>query len=294
MGMATTTTTERLSEECLAAMRAACEIVGPDIEHVRTGSAFVFRKNDVLIRVERHGIDPDVVRSHGVAAARLCEGGVGAPRLIAPVTTASDARVISLWGWVEHSEEPCDVGVLGATLASVHLSPTSGLAPFNPLRYTRERLHASRQLVTPGEWRLLESALTRGEHLVTSVPRADHLVHGDFNPSNVLDAPSGPVVIDFEYVGAGNPGWDLAKIAHRACRFNGQSDANHVAYLDAYWAAGGPGNLDHLDRMLPVIDVRSALWTVCSRRFSSWFMEESCIRLETLRHPDSATKWTAL
>jgi len=294
VGMGHTASIAELSDDALRAMECAHEVVGDGVVHIRTGSAFVFRKDDILVRVERPGVAHEDVRSHGVAASRLREGGIGSPRLIAPLQTTSTGRVVSLWNWVEHDPESCDIRTLGATLAGVHRTPTSGLPPFNPLRSARVRLSQSHHLMTADEQHFLDQALARAEHLASAVRRMNCFIHGDFNTSNILNAPARPVVIDFEYVGIGNPAWDVAKVAHRSHRFAGHPAADFDEYYGAYRAAGGIAELDQLDDMLSVIDVRSTIWCVSSRAFSPWFASESEVRLETLRNPEATTRWTAL
>jgi aminoglycoside phosphotransferase (APT) family kinase protein len=59
------------------------------------------------------------------------------------------------------------------------------------------------------------------------------LVHGDASTKNTLTAPDGPVLIDFEFAGWGQPEWDLTQVA--VLRGLGwHTDQEYREFCDAY------------------------------------------------------------
>jgi aminoglycoside phosphotransferase (APT) family kinase protein len=82
----------------------------------------------------------------------------------------------------------------------------------------------------------------------TAAHPAQHLVHGDLSPKNVLVAPGPPVLLDWEVVHAGDPSFDVGMLsAHLALKALRDQPAEHRAgtlrALRAFWDAyDGPAD----------------------------------------------------
>jgi aminoglycoside phosphotransferase (APT) family kinase protein len=233
------------------------------------------------------------IRRHAQASALLAEVGVGVPGVVEAGVVASNGLIVSVWQWVEHTEVIWAAATIGELLAKVHSAPVVGLAAFDPLGITRRRVAAASELTTGDEQAVLEGALVRAEQVVAGQGvGVRRYVHGDFVGANLLNGRWGPVVIDFENSGVGDPIWDLVNLAHQPKRFPGRSDGYFDELLEAYRRGGGKVDEAELVKLFCVVDVRAAAWTVVGRALDPWFWAESQIRLETLRNPDNPAHWT--
>ncbi|MBD3648511.1 MAG: phosphotransferase, partial [Pseudomonadales bacterium] len=94
------------------------------------------------------------------------------------------------------------------------------------------------------------------DEIVTGSPTSSSqycLCHHDLLPENILDTPSGPVVLDWEYASLGEPAFDLA-VFIEGCRLN---DPSRRALLDSYQ---GPASLEHIDYYCGLYRLIEVLW----------------------------------
>lgn len=289
-----------------SATEAAVSASGGDVTLIRAGSAFAFRAGALLVRVAPPGSTVGEIRHHAAVARWLHSHGVPAAIPIDDgrevTTTAARTWVVAAWQWVDHDATLEEPTVHGQLMAQMHITTgnVDGLPVLDPLAVTRHRIaHLDDQSTTPGERALLRRRLAQSESMWDDAiyGGAQSVVHGDFTGSNILVGPTGPVIIDFENAGVGCPTWDLVKLAHRPHRFAGRSAEQYRQLVDAYMAAGGPGDQQIADRLIAIADLIGATWTVTGRTVDPWFDAESVVRLAALDPaswgPAGPPLWTA-
>ncbi|MEV6267868.1 phosphotransferase [Kribbella sp. NPDC051936] len=184
------------------------------------------------------------------------EAGVDMPEPVAPAdpllgwVTRIDERLFRVYRWVEHRDPALDVSSwFGRTMAQVHqLQPlgSSGLP-----QWWRQAVHL------PATWEgwladaqqrqapwvdsfaeTLPRIRTAGARIAELCDDVPDLVttHGDFKPHNIVNSPSGPVLVDWDAVRTDS----AALEAGRAAYIFGAGDPQRIRrILTAYTAAGG-------------------------------------------------------
>ena len=184
---------------------------------------------------DRNGA-PDMARAHAIAATQHAHAiGVGAE--LVHVEESSGA-IVTRWVAATRPADaevlrarPGGVAALASCIARLHRSEARLARRFDPFAAIAEL--ASRSGAAPLASHLAQ-ALSRAETELARTLRSEVPVHGDLVPANVLAAPDGFVLIDWDYAGMGDPAWDIAYFALEA----GLTLAEERVLADAH---GGPG-----------------------------------------------------
>jgi aminoglycoside phosphotransferase (APT) family kinase protein len=186
------------------------------------------------VRLEQPGIGRSVAESSRAALASAREAGAPCPAVFDVVEV--DGRVGLVMERIDGPDmlndfaaHPWRLAAYARALADLHAAIVSTPAPMSahPVRPDLRRQLDDDAIPRP------IADVARG--LLDVLPDGDRLVHGDFHPGNVLLGPSGPVVIDWENLGAGDPAEDHA----RTSLLLRHADPPHAAAPLRFLVAGG-------------------------------------------------------
>lgn len=234
---------------------AEARIRASQIVHIRTAHYAVFRVDTptgpVLARVGAAPQEADLAFELDLTGVLADQGApVGPPASPQQVLRSGD-HAVGLWAYLDN--DPAgrltspDVGAL---LAAVHRAGTQIVADGHPLppyknpAKVRGRLDVLDRARTfgPTTLRLLGDALDEraaAVHALAPDVAPEGLLHGDFQPGNLLRTPTGLVAIDWETACRGPLHWDLTALEGR-CRRGQYPDLSFPAIVDGYLGAGGP------------------------------------------------------
>ena len=178
------------------------------------GKLAVFREAAILAALEGTGIPAPILRG-----ASLIEGRWGL------VMSRADGPSLGDRLGQSPAEAPGILATLVGLHRELHAQPAETLPPL--ATRLRNRIARAPHLDANLRSRLLDALAAR--------PTGDRLCHGDFHPYNVIDAPRGPVIVDWPDACQGDPAADACRsflLMHLAV------PAFADAYLAAYAAAG--------------------------------------------------------
>lgn len=167
---------------------------------------------------------------HQVPAVRLYPG-VKQPIVVGD----SPGFAATVWQWVPYSDRRPDARDLALLLRQVHsLPPPADVPAWAPLDDVHARLIDAEEL-DPGDRRfLLDRCLQVHVQLQRlEFPLGHALLHGDAHLGNVLAAPDGPVLCDFDSSSIGPRVWDLVPVAVGVQRF-GEPPSVYRELAEAY------------------------------------------------------------
>lgn len=101
---------------------------------------------------------------------------------------------------------PLRLPSIARRLAEVHLELHEVVAPAE-LPSTHEMIAPRLRASTAVPAGMREDVLT----LLDDLPPGDRICHGDYHPGNLLDAPTGPTLIDWTNATRGDPTYDVAR-----------------------------------------------------------------------------------
>lgn len=185
------------------------------------GSRALRHRAAKVVAVARH------FERHGVPSIRLLPG-VDQPIQV-------DEHVVTAWVRVEHEGRRPTAQDLGRLLRRVHaLPPPEGVGEWAPLADVRARV-ADAEEIDPGDRRFLLRRCAEVEAALSELefPLPRTLVHGDAHPGNLISAPGGPVLCDFDSACVGPPEWDLTPLAVGRERF-GDPAGRYRMLADTY------------------------------------------------------------
>jgi aminoglycoside phosphotransferase (APT) family kinase protein len=214
-------------------------------EHVpplsRASGSEVYAGTGLVLKVHAPGTDAAAL-DHRLRAAAL----------LAPLLTparpchlaAPDGRLATLWPRVavldpDAPPAPARWRRLGALLARLHGAPAAALPGLPPARPARRLARAVSRLAERGA----AEQVVRGQAdrlLGLPLGAGTAVVHGDWHLGQVGWRPAGPVLLDVDELGAGDPAWDLARPAGFWAA-GLLADAAWEAFLGGYREAGGTG-----------------------------------------------------
>ncbi|SDC78564.1 phosphotransferase enzyme family protein [Actinokineospora iranica] len=214
-------------ENLRAALAAVCAETGLD----HAGASLLRFTNNAVFRLAH---DPVVVRIVGSVSLRhrvrkvvrvarwFAEQDVPAVRLVEgleqPVFVGDYAATV--WEAVPKIGRQPNAGDLARLLRRVHSLPPPVLPEWDPLDDIRRRLGEAEGLDSDELLFLrdrCDEVAARLTSLEYALPRG--FVHGDAHLGNVIPAPDGPVLCDFDSSCVGPPEWDLTPLAVGVSRF---------------------------------------------------------------------------
>ncbi len=147
---------------------------------------------------------------------------------------------------------PANLARLAAVLRALHAAPLAA-RPFDPLGAARRY---AEQIDTPAARELLAGAAAAHARVPPAQPA---LCHNDPVCGNVLETDAGPVLIDWEYAGPGDPFFDLGVVvAHHDIDATGRE-----GFVSAYLGrAAAPADIARLEAQARFYRRLLALWTL--------------------------------
>lgn len=219
-----------------AARRLAAELAAglgrPSPRLVRAAMNATYAAGDLVIRVGRPTVA--AARAYDLADA-LGAAGVRVPRPAPtrPVRTGGGGLVATAWERVV-TAAPVDWPAVGAMVARLHALDPADLAPGYPappataLPWWRfaELLGEAGPLIDAAARAGLTAAVARhaGWAAAAGGPGGWVLCHGDVHPHNVVGGPDGPVILDWDLLCLGPPGWDHAPLLAMVARWGVESE----------------------------------------------------------------------
>jgi len=208
-----------------------------------------------------------------------------------PIETRMGA--VTFWPLVESTGRKTDWQALGGVLRRIHsLTPPDGMVSlWDPVGRVAARLESyrSRPNARAEYVQVLSAGCWWGRWMIGgSDPATLTLVHGD--PTNVIMAADGLVLIDFDLCGLGPPLWDVASVAVRQRRF-GLSLGDLEGFYGAYhFDAAASRGFEDLVRLRELLDCSFALEAAGDS--GSVVDQELEIRIRALRDPTDRSRWT--
>ena len=286
-----------------AALAAACAQVGLDardatVLHVRANAVYHLPRERVVARIRFAPAGPDAVMARFTAAVRLTRWlrGQGFPAtepLDVDQPVVVDQHVATFWWYVAvMGETGRDVVTLGEMLRRLHeLGPPVVLLPgASLLGSLRSDLRGS-SAVAAGDrdWLLARASELEDQYQRARWVLGSGLVHGDAHAGNLLPAPRGMVLGDWDSVCRGPRELDLVPTSmwYRYGRPRGEWDRFCAAYrVD-------PGGLPGLALLRQLRELH-ALAAYVRNAADPVFGAELARRIASLRTGDRAVPWRAL
>jgi aminoglycoside phosphotransferase (APT) family kinase protein len=226
------------------AMDLACEVaaslgLGP-IELIRSGQNHVFASSKAVIRVSPLSVNADFQ----VALARqLLEAGVPVAKPVADAIYHEAAK-ITIWERVRPTGEPIDFRRFGAAIAKLHtldvnqLSSPKPLPLFGQASWLQVEANlaslAGTCVLSTDDLSILAAACDQVRGWDTKRdPDSFVVCHGDVHPQNVLMSHGEIVIIDWDTLCLGPPGWDHAALMTWSSRWGGDA-SDYEAFADGY------------------------------------------------------------
>lgn len=150
----------------------------------------------------------------------------------------------------------------GHLLASIHGVDGSDLPRLDPGAHGKAYLAALPDPLRPAAEPAVAALARAMDEPGTGEPAGDPvLAHVDFQAANVVLAPRGTVVLDWEYARRAEPAWDLAVFAS----VGGLEPSAFDRLVAAYGAAGGRVDVARVRRLLRVYGLIEHLWWALRR-----------------------------
>ncbi|MGZ0149093.1 phosphotransferase [Kribbella sp. WER1] len=213
---------------------------GRELVHVRRGDNDAWRLGEYFVKGyfpttggQFNGTELTDQLAVAMAFEQLAlDAGVDMPEPVRPVDpylgwlTWVEDRLFRVHRWVEHRPEPADVSVwLGRTMQQVHELQPIGQAPLP--RWWRDSVRSPETWETwltkakDMPWvglyaEALPDLLTAAERITSICDSVPDLVrtHGDFKPHNIVNSPTGPVLVDWDSVRTDSAALEAARVAY--------------------------------------------------------------------------------
>jgi Ser/Thr protein kinase RdoA (MazF antagonist) len=282
----------------------ACHAAGLDPGGLRqlrdhSNAVFVLDSAPVVVRVGR-GADAAGRAARAIAATTwLHAAGYPCveplPGLPQPILLdEAPGSPVTFWTLVTTTTStPSPTGTqLGGLLRHLHqLRPPFTPPPFRPLDRLADAVEHSTWL-NPDDRRWLDRRLSdlreQLQHL--PAPLGIGLVHGDAQLDNLIAAPHGPVVADWDNVAAAPYEWDLVPAAAEQ-RFGGPPNLL-AEVLDAYGT--DPTSEPGWPVLLDVYELRSIAAHIRRAPTSVPHAREATLRIASLRNGDHCIRWSSV
>ena len=282
---------------CLA-QRVAADAGLPEPVLLKVGMNAIYRSGDVVLRVS-HLNGPaesayalaDVLRSAGVVVARPA-----GDRIV--VVDDETSLTVTVWEHIEAIERDVDWFAVGAMVRRVRALGAGAVPDGYPVplctsypwwRFVDVLADVGRD-VDSKALDGIRHAIDRHRDWIDASGGVDGwvLCHGDVHPANVISGPDGPVIIDWDLVCLGPPGWDHAPLRSMVERW-GAAPQWYVDFASGY---GEDLSHDPVTQSLTVLRlVAATLMRVKAARMSEVAGAEAARRLRYWRGDPDAPTW---
>lgn len=218
-----------------AAVAASARWDLPDPDLVRLGINGVFACGDVILRVAAPTVPAtasvelmDVLDAAGVRVPRPWRPSAGR----GPVWEAGDGLWVTAWERIHHDPTAAvDWRQVGEMVRRVHELRPGDIPSAHPLPWCSgfpwwhfDRLiESASPLIDDHALEAIGACVSRNRWVLersgTTLPV---VCHGDVHPGNVLVSADGPVLIDWDLLCWGPPGWDHAMLLTWSSRWGGE------------------------------------------------------------------------
>ena len=286
-----------------AAVREATEAVGVSAARARVlrighCAAVALPDADLVARIGRPGHPLERLAAELRFALYVHDAGIPALR---PAVEVADRPIptrhgaVTFWPLLRAVAEQTDWAWLGGTLRQLHGLPRcEGIVSlWDPVALVEARLaaYAARPEAREEYVSVLSGACAEAREVLASLATrlGVRLVHGD--PTNVIVAEGGPVLLDFDLSGAGPAEWDLVSIAVRQRRF-GLPERDLGAASDAYGfdVRAWP----QFRELLRVRELLDCSFAMSLEGVDSRAREELDVRMHAWLAPADQSRWTSL
>jgi hypothetical protein len=233
--------------------RPALPTLPDEVTVVSAVTTVVLRAGCWAVKVYPPGTDPAhlVVVADALAGSAVAVLAVGEPAV-------TSTGVVTVTPWV--SSSPVGWPAIGALLRQFHAQTPAHpeLPAWTPLRRLRTLLGTLPDELAAVLGDARETLLGAVAELSPPLPAG--VIHGDVAPSNVLGTPSGPRLIDLDWVARGPVEYDLASAARRLR--DGELDAaGYLGFCRAYGHdVRGWDGLEVLDRVAELGGLAFRIW----------------------------------
>lgn len=208
------------------AERAAAELDLPVPSLLKLGMNAVFAAGDVVLRVGRPTASPasayelaDVLTRSGI---RVTQPAPGRAVVTGDGDTTGQPLVVTTWELLRPTRGAADWVDVGRMVRTLHSLGPSAIPPAYPVPLGTtfpwwqfdSLLRDAESSIDAAAFRAMVGAVDRHREWVdeSGGPTAWVLCHGDVHPENVIATADGPVIIDWDLLSAGPPGWDHAPL----------------------------------------------------------------------------------
>lgn len=256
---------EPIEASSLAILEQAAAISGIDptrAELVRAGSNTIYRVGDIIGRVGKTGTTDAAERELRISQWLNASGlpTVHIADVAIPLAVVDD-RPITWWQRIP-AHRAATPAELATTLHQLHAlaPPTTFVLPeYEPFAGLRRAITSTGRLAAEDRaWLLDHHDRLCDQHFELGPPARKSVIHGDAWQGNLVVPFGGsPIIIDLERVSLSRPEWDLIPIAADHTDFDRLSEADYLAFVEAY---GADITTNPAFRLLA--DIQELRWTV--------------------------------
>jgi len=286
-----------------AALRAACTAAALDsrdaaVLHIRANAVYYLPHENVAARIRYAPTGRGAILERATAAVEVTrwlrqENFPATEPLDIDQPIVLPEHVATFWQYVTAtSDDWRDTATLGRVIRALHqLPPCPATIPAaKPLGSLRADLESSTAVPAEArEWLLTRAGELEGRYQHSSSELGTGLVHGDAHTGNLLPAPHGVLLGDWDSVSYGPRELDLIPTS-LGYRF-GRPQSEWQAFCAAYGI--DPSKLPSLDLLQQLRELRALAAYVRNADIPS-FRKELVKRITGLRNRDQATRWQAL
>ncbi|MFE9786522.1 phosphotransferase family protein [Nocardia salmonicida] len=254
-----------IEESSLAILEKAAAISGIDparAELVRAGSNTIYRVGDIIGRVGKTGTTDAAERELRISQWLNASGlpTVHVADVANPLAVVDD-RPVTWWQRIP-DHRAATTTELATALRQLHAlaPPTTFVLPeHEPFSGLRRAITSIGRLDTEDRaWLLDHHDELWKQYSRLEPPARKTVIHGDAWQGNLVVPVGGrPILVDLDRVSLSRPGWDLIQIAADHTDFDRLSEADYLAFVDAY---GADVTTDPAFRLLA--DSQELRWTV--------------------------------
>ena len=254
---------------------------------VRDGAALLVRQGPFLVRVRpRTAVALAVAQREVLFAKTFTALNIAVTPLVDPEDQPweVDGHVVTGWAWIDAgvTTTAADLGLLARTLRERTAAPAASVPSHDPLGVA-VTLVAHQPDDDPEACFVRDRAESLGldwAEAVANDPLGRSIVHGDLHVDNVVASPTGPLLTDLEFTGAGGASYDATPAVMGVQRY-GASPAELDQFLHAF--GRDPRPWTGFGVYLQVYELMVTAWAVGVREREPAWATEATRRIESLR-----------